>query len=565
MKRLFFERLTIVSRRSRAGRVMAFPEGTTVIHGPNGTGKSSLLKTLFWTMGADAKVTNPSWHALNVRALVEYRVGLNRYAIMRRGKQFSLFANGALVGNTRSVTTGVAPFFADTVGFGLVLPNRKTQSPTIPPPSYYFVPYYIDQDSGWTDPLNSHSGLSQFQRWQDPVTAYHAGIRSNRAFEIEAELARLRDERREPSQELRALERVLSDVEEMLKSLPVSFTLEEFEQEVRHLNDTVSRLYAQQNEHQRQAAQLAEEAALLRAQIAILTQAADELDADLIHASLAVDDEVECPTCMARYSNDFVARFALSEDQERCLDLRSELKVELGTVTERQDALRASLAQVETTIEQVREALDQRLGELTLHDVAKMKGKQELRDVIGKRTEQVAAQIAEIDRQIAVLTAERESEAKAAKARKREITGNFTALLSDYARRLGLDDFADAVPNRIKFSIKETGSQRPRAILAYTLALHAVARQHAPCAMPPLVIDSPNQQDLDADNWARVLALIAEEFPAEEQLILATVRGFDTLDAEQLINVGERKSALQEESFDHATEVMRQYALAADA
>jgi len=514
-------------------------------------------------MGASPRIQNESWSSLNPWCLVEYSVGESDYAILRQGKQFTLFSDGELAGSTRSVSTGVTPFFSESGDFRLILSDRKKQ-PTIPPPAFYFVPYYIDQDSGWTGLLSSFARLGQFTRWHEPVLQYHAGIRDNRWFELEAQVAAVRESRKEPSQSIRALKAVKEDIENLLETLPIEIDLSSFQSEVERLTKHVSELHEVQQRHRSRQAKIVEQESILKAQIEILTRAASEIDADIEFASVSADEVVNCPTCKAEYHNDFADRFSLAEDQDRCLDLRYELKAELDDVFAAKDALDQSMDEVEAAIDEVSQALDQQLGELTLRDITRMRGKQELRAVVQQRLNEAQSTLADIDAHIGRLEDERKAEALKAQSRKTEITTAFTRRLCDYARRLGLSDFADSVPNRLYFNVKETGSERPRAILAYTLAFYVTAKQYSPCAVPPLIVDSPRQQDLDPDNWERVVSLISEEFPDSGQLILATVSGESSLHGAMRYELNEPKGALRSRDYHAAAEAMRPYLVLAE-
>ncbi|WP_457094139.1 AAA family ATPase, partial [Microvirga sp. P5_D2] len=59
MKRLLFERLELLSLSERKARTVEFHPRLTVITGENGVGKSSVIKSLYWTLGAAPAVMHP--------------------------------------------------------------------------------------------------------------------------------------------------------------------------------------------------------------------------------------------------------------------------------------------------------------------------------------------------------------------------------------------------------------------------------------------------------------------------------------------------------------------------
>ena len=72
-------------------------------------------------------------------------------------------------------------------------------------------------------------------------------------------------------------------------------------------------------------------------------------------------------------------------------------------------------------------------------------------------------------------------------------------------------------------TFKDTGSELPRAILAYQLAFLHTMVEFSSSPMCPVVIDSPLQQDQDDQNISRILKFIIEQTPTNLQLVLGTV------------------------------------------
>jgi hypothetical protein len=76
---------------------------------------------------------------------------------------------------------------------------------------------------------------------------------------------------------------------------------------------------------------------------------------------------------------------------------------------------------------------------------------------------------------------------------------------------------------RIDCTISETGSDLPRALLAYYLAFIHTMRSSTQSLLCPLIIDTPVQQDQDATNAARMIDMCLNGAPADTQIILGTV------------------------------------------
>ena len=82
---------------------------------------------------------------------------------------------------------------------------------------------------------------------------------------------------------------------------------------------------------------------------------------------------------------------------------------------------------------------------------------------------------------------------------------------------------------KIVRKVHDTGSDQPRAVLAYHLALMKTVFRFSSALSAPMIIDSPNQQDQDATNVAAMIALILSSRPDGGQTILGTVSLHDQM------------------------------------
>ena len=70
MKRCVFESLLMLSLAERKARKVQFHRRATVIRGPNDTGKSCLIKTIYRTFSPIPPKLHPNWIAAEVRSAV---------------------------------------------------------------------------------------------------------------------------------------------------------------------------------------------------------------------------------------------------------------------------------------------------------------------------------------------------------------------------------------------------------------------------------------------------------------------------------------------------------------
>ena len=102
---------------------------------------------------------------------------------------------------------------------------------------------------------------------------------------------------------------------------------------------------------------------------------------------------------------------------------------------------------------------------------------------------------------------------------------------------------------KITSKIEETGSGKPRALLAYYYSILEVMKQYSTSIFCPIIIDSPNQQDQEKANIDKMLNFIISNKPLGSQLILGLVE-MDDLEFEgETIVLSEKHSLLQKDDY----------------
>ena len=91
MKSLLLKSMLLVSHAERKALKVTFDPTITMIQGDNDTGKSSVIKTLFWTFGAEPPKLHRSWKNADIASLVSFTLDSKEYSIYRHRRSFSFF------------------------------------------------------------------------------------------------------------------------------------------------------------------------------------------------------------------------------------------------------------------------------------------------------------------------------------------------------------------------------------------------------------------------------------------------------------------------------------------
>src|ERR1035438_4293940 len=106
------KRLVLMSSDTERARIINFHRRATVITGENHTGKSALIKCIYYAFGAEPRMLK-QWKATVSKILVHFSVGENDFSLLRSGSSFTLFDKTCQpLEAFTSVTTGLGVYLA---------------------------------------------------------------------------------------------------------------------------------------------------------------------------------------------------------------------------------------------------------------------------------------------------------------------------------------------------------------------------------------------------------------------------------------------------------------------
>lgn len=549
MKSFYFKEMLLASFREKRARRIPFHRKATVIRGGNETGKSSLIKSIFVTFGAEPSKIHKNWTEADVRSLVRFEVDGKAYSMLRHGKMFAAFdEHDRILGRFGKVTSELAPFLATLFGFGLRLPSRQGVLAPLPP-AYFFLPYYMDQDGSWSAQWTGFSNLQQFANWRKALVEYHAGIRGNHYYEAQA--AKLASEASLEKAERKrdGLKGVYDDLGGRFAQAHFNVDFDAYRSEVDKLLSECEKLREREERFKQNLSDLRKARDRIKTQLDITKHAREEARRDYAYATSAdLDDEILCPTCGAGYANSFADRFAIAVDEDQCADLALRLTQELLDCDAQIESELAGAKEISGNILEIERLLARREGEVALSDLIRQEGRRELATVMAR---DLGALDAEANRLRGLISTESKRMRSLDSAeRRKEVTAVYTEYMRSYLHQLDALSVKDRAIQRMDAQLSATGSELPRALLAYKVAFLQVARRFGSAAFGPLVVDSPNQQDQDDGHHKRILKFLQTERPEGSQMVLGLVDpvGIDFGGSEIVLD--RKNRLLREEEFD---------------
>lgn len=557
MRNLQLKSMLLVSHRERKAKKIDFHPKVTVIKGTNDTGKSSVIKSIPYCFGANPHKRHRKWKDADVITWIKFTVDGVYYSIYRHKNSFSLFDGlDNLIGTYSSVTNELGPALAKIFDFNLKLSDRDGNAIT-PPPAYLLLPFYIDQDKGWSDTWSSFTNLTQFAYWKQRVAGYHFGLRPDKWYALETEKKKVESERLEPLRQIASIrsiqERALKDI----SHLDFDIDVDAFKAEINDLLDKCNQL---KNEEQAYKVQLTErktEKIRLTAQLEIVARTHDELSDDYKYATSQDCSSIDCPTCGAKYENSFSERFEIAQDTETCTDLLVNLRDDLAKVQKQIEEIEVAVSDLSVRQSEIKERLARKQGTLRLQDVVEIEGKKSMLKHLELENQSQNSILSEIDKKIENIVSKMEK--FDTPERRREIIEEYGETLRRYTSKLGVHSLNDNAFKNINSNLEESGSDLPRAILAYFFATQAAIQKNKNATLFPVIIDSPNQQEQDPDNLKKMLQFIYDRRAANQQVIVGMVDDAGVEFDGKMLEFDKKYSVLNEADYLlHAPE-LREY------
>lgn len=521
LKQLLIKQLTILSIPEKSAKTVTFHPQRNLVTGENDVGKSSIIKSIYHSLGADVHFDSV-WEKADAISLLTFSYGNKDYMILRSRDHFGLFdIHGNLLKSFDSIIKGLSPYFAKFFNNRLLLKQSKTNQRVPASPAIQFLPFYIDQDKGWAKPWDSFEGLGVFGGFKRDLINFVTGIRSNEYFLLSERIDELSAKLTTLKNESGVLVSAKKTVEKHIPKAVFDIDIKAFKRDIDSLLVKLEVLKNKENEYRKNLIKKKNKEVFIDNEIALVSKSIREINKDYEHSLNDLDCEITCPTCNATYENSMISRFGLLQDIDTCRSLLSDYLAEKKKITKEVTKLESQLNLQVSRVREITDLLNEKKGKVRLKDLIQNESSKQVKEIFNRSQSNYSAQIGEIEELKSGLEIDRSKLNN--KERKESIISRFNTLIDLFLIKLNVhtlnsDGFSD-----IPLSVKSQGSDTPRALLAYYYAILFTSKEFTSLPLFPLVIDSPNQQDQDAINRNKIIRFIFDNTPDDYQLILGTV------------------------------------------
>lgn len=556
-RRVTYRTLWLVSVRDERARKQPFSQKTLLL-GQNGTGKSRIVKNLYWVFGCQTlKRDVGAWDPDTVAAL-EFTFNDKNYMVLRDGKRLGMFgANDQLLFSAENMgawSKHLAGFF----GFELKLKRPQTATFSQAGPEYMFLPFYMDQDGSWGAGWETFDRLTQFSDWKSATFESFIGMRPNAYFQAKHLSAEVNERINERRKELDAQKAAFKRVKDVLpKNLP-SLNFAAFRSELADLGRKATRLQQEQVRLRGKLLAAVNTREKVQAELKVALSAYNELKGDFAYLADRAGEAIECPTCGTVHENSFHARILLASDAESLGALIMELRSQVDEFAGSEAGIRGDLRSVEKEIAALESLQHERRAKLKLEDVLASQSKKTLDTAFQRVSSDMLSALKKLDA---------EKEKADAKVKEYLDPERLTAVRHYFSSQVSSLSNLVAVPIDEQISepkpgsrAQSGGSSAPRSMLAVHLAMIATNAEWGDTPLFPFVVDTLQQSGQDDPNLTKMVEVLGRAAGVHHQVILAAERlpGSVNVGDFTTVNLVEKRGSLTPASFDEAVARLKQ-------
>lgn len=541
MKNLVFKQLVIISESKKQGRQFNFTHHLNLITAKNNSfGKSTLAKLLVWTLGCEPYLDS-TWKNLKVHCRVDFNIENNNYRIERYGNSIIIYMPDNSCEKYSKITGKYTEKFAEIVSFKALLSKRLEKEEVeakleAPPPAYYYLPFYIDQQFSWSKAWTAFSYLSQYEtkKWQKTIIEYHMGYISQEYLAIEKEISSKKNDINIQNEVEKKINNTIEIINTFYPYINTSLALTNEELDIlkKEVSEDISLFQTEQEILLESIANLKTKRIFLSSQLELANLAIDELEQDYLYSvEYHQEDVLLCPLCGTEHNNSSPNRALLLSDKNQTIQLVKSLRKEIENIDIELSNMNIKSSDIKSKINQIRckyypnhSTLEESIADkdpIKLIDIITVKNVQEH---VEKEKNKNLVIKNEITTNLKILEGKKR---KLLSQQKKIINKKFLDYLNLYINKLDAKgvNLADikSPQNFNKLNGSGGAAECTRGLLAYYMAVLKLIEEADNEVFASIIIDTPNQQEQANFNYKNILNFLIETIPSQAQLILCAM------------------------------------------
>lgn len=524
---LIFNSILLVDLTNKEAKKIEFAPGKNMLtSNGNHYGKSVIMKSLYYTLGAEVYFPNPI-KSLNYMTILRFTLEDKQYIVGRLNSMFVVFRNSKFIKKYHNVGD-FGDFLSDLFKFEIELVGKDAEG-TIEkcPPAFFYLPYYIDQENGWSTNSYSFDRMTQFDMPQRKDSYFfHFGV-------LDSEYVKQNKHQKANSKKISKLlkdnekyKTVIETLKMGLDDTQMAFEIKDLQAAIPNRKDDIDSIFKDIAKCRKELVEAEDMYQRLLNEKEVLAKYIKKNDVTPTEKT----DVVECPRCGLFFEQALSVKMeqvylleSLNDDYTKVTTKAEKAERKIKKLNEKYESCQKKLKEYENSLGDEQGTYDTYLKAKTTKKLL-----EDYRKKIAQNEEFVSS-LKDSNRTIRMLLKEyQQSKSKA----------NITYLSVLHKNFGTLDIPSNQVPRESEPGsfIEASGAYGPRCKIAQALSFLETQKSISNEIITfPLVIDSPNVLEQDKDHLESVLKMLLTWNVTDNQIIVASIEGKEL--AEQLSGV----------------------------
>lgn len=551
-----------MSYSQRAARRINLDSDVVVISGGNQSGKSCILKSLYHALGATIQQFADRWTESNIITMLKFSIDGANYKAIRIVDDVYLFKPDNKLLFHHKDRYKVAKSIGNLLGSYIDYKDVKGRKKTISL-GHLFMPFYVDQDKGWNQPLDSFGGASSIGGKHNALL-YLANIIDDDYYVFKTKYEETSSRQKEVLANIQANSRFSGIIRSRFQSkASLVFSEDEFKKGIDVVIKKVEELKEEQASLLQELEKLYGSKYTYQFNINQLKDNVREIDKDFNFA-LRNKGIVTCPMCGAQVENDEYGRLLMLDDRDRCKDQLIVNSKRLQEVEERILEKETLSNEIKEKINDLQATIHTRNETTSLNEMFESR----MRDYFDTTMSNIENELNDEKRKLEaeILSYKGHLKSLNKNERKKLIEKDFVSYAVDALSKMDIGPRGRA---KVVFGgrLHSTGSSVIRYIIAYLYAYYYVMQKYNGLLFAPIVIDEPKQRGLDEGGLNSVLNFVMHNRPTDSQLIISLTENELTSlpDGVCIIKLESKEDVLKENEYSEVREEIDKLIYSADA
>lgn len=547
---LKFLELCMYHEKDSRARKINLNEDVIVFEGDSSTGKSSIIKSMFYVLGIEPKKI-PLWIKKETRILLKFQINKDIFYIYRFKEYISLFDVNKILIYTISINDQQQwiQFFSSKLNLNVQIQSNIESQKQFFSPTHLFSLFYIDQDSGWQNVLSSFTNTEYLKNWKHHLVSYFVGLANASELEGTDKLAYMRSKVKTMNQQLIKKQQECIDFDKKNPQALFNTNVQDFVEEIHTLEKRSNQLLIQENRIKEELQSKFSELAYLENVLQLFDRIQPKLN-NVITQAITTKNNFKCPTCGNHVNN--VLKFALDKAQElqNYTDEVENLLNKYSTVKKDIENKEKIISQLKEQTSEISSILSTKKREISLQDIITEEGRKLQSNTLKKQCSDLLHQVESKEAEISIL--EKSIKNDKNKEEKSNIMKSYKQIMEILAMKLDINFDNKELSNILPSFRSNMGSEGTRAILAYFISILSLSKKCQQSPSLPIIIDTPFFQDPDDKSKDKILSAIEENSNLSSQLILSTSTIKNLFKNAKIYHMGkdDKYSVLKKEEYD---------------